>query len=329
LRAGSLALKDAFLQLPARIRRVWGFSLAGPHGWIALDPSLEPVSPLRITSAPGEDLLRWLGANPRERPHIYSVLAPKDYFRYMVSGALATDVTQAQGLGLLEPGATRWSDSRLAELDLPPSWFPPVFDSAVTTGRISEEGIRRTGLPGGLWVVAGAEAAASPLVSAGNLPAGILLASAPEPATLALELVARGIDEIPPPEGFEVLRAPFPGHRLLRKTVHLDLEPGGGGEAAARAAREALEQLRSTPPTGLRLPERLVLDYRRDQAPPWAEALLAGAGLPAETSPFAGAEDPGIAFLAGLAQGAYRSLDDLERKLREARSETEKGSGAS
>jgi len=51
--------------------------------------------------------------------------------------------------------------------------------------------------------------------------------------------------------------------------------------------------------------------------------------MPAGTSPFAGAEDPGIAFLAGLAQGAYRSLDDLDRKLREARREEEERAGAS
>ncbi|MBN1418821.1 MAG: hypothetical protein JXP34_08595, partial [Planctomycetes bacterium] len=32
--------------------RIWGIGLAGPAGWIAIDPALRPLSPLRIAAAP-------------------------------------------------------------------------------------------------------------------------------------------------------------------------------------------------------------------------------------------------------------------------------------
>src|SRR5262245_15694133 len=180
VRAGSLALKDAFFQVPAKVRRVWGFALAGPPGWVALDPALEPLGGLRLSPSPREDLTAWLAAHPRLRSHLYAVLPPKDYFRFAVSGALATDVTQAETFGWLLPGSTRWSNPDLDAAGILHSWLPPIFDSAVSTGRISEDGMRRTGLTGGLWVVAGTLSGREALVSAGDLRAGAVLASAPD-----------------------------------------------------------------------------------------------------------------------------------------------------
>jgi len=313
LRAGSLALKDAFFQVPAKIRRVWGFALAGPPGWVALDPSLEPLGELRLCPRPREDFLAWVAAHPRLLSHLYAVLPPKDYFRYAVSGALATDVTQAETFGWLLPGTTRWSAPDLERAGAKASWFPPIFDSTVATGRISEDGMRRTGLPGGLWVVAGALSGAGSLISAGDLRAGAVLASATG-SDLALDALAAGLGE-PSPEGFETLRAPLAGHRLLRRTVP---SGPGPGEDPAGAARGFISDLRRGPPGGLAPPERLIVDYRTGTPPPWAAELLAGSGVPATLSPFAGKEDPGIAYCAGIAHGAYRSWDDLYRKLREA-----------
>jgi hypothetical protein len=321
IRAGSLALRDGFFQIPARIRRFWGFSIAGPEGWVALDPALEPLGPIHVTPSPREDFLAWLATDPRLRAHIYAVLAPKDYFRYAVSGGLAVDATQAGSLGFLEEGRTSWLRKPMDELGLLSSWFPPVFDSTVVTGRISEEGIRHTGLPGGLWVVAGAAAGAGGLISAADLRKGVLLLTAPEPNLLEIRAAAAGLVPETAPEGFEPLRAPFPGYRVLRRRLPL---PSGGAEAAAessRASREAIERMRGSEVPGLKLPERIVIDYRAGLEPPWAAGLLGQSGLPAELSPHAGADDPGLAYIAGLAQGGFRSLDDLYRKLREAREE--------
>jgi carbohydrate kinase of FGGY family protein len=317
VRAGSLALKDVFDQIPAKVRRMWGISLSGPHGWVALDPDLEPLGPVRISPTPLEDFLRWLAENPRERAHIYSVLSPKDYFRQVLSGALATDVTQAERLGLLERGKTRWSRERLAELDIPAAWLPPVFDSAVATGRISEEGIRRSGLPGGLWVVAGAASGAGSLISAGDLRSGLLLVTALDSRTIEIRGLAAGVAEIQLPAGVEALPAPIAGHQVIRAAVEIPAGEAGAGAAAAWAVKEAFDRLRGLSLPGFKPPERIIVDHRRT-APPWKEAVLAGAA-PAELSPFAGAEDPGTALLAALAQGAFRTLDIFHRKLRESR----------
>lgn len=316
VRAGALALSDVFNQIPAKVRRMWGISLSGPHGWVALDPDLEPLGPVRITPTPLEDLLHWLEENPRERPHIYSVLSPKDYFRQVLSGALATDVTQAERLGLLERGKTRWSRERLAEREIPAAWLPPVFDSAVATGRLSEEGIRRSGLPGGLWVVAGAASGSGSLISAGDLRSGILLVTAPDPQTIEIRGLAAGVEEIQLPAGLEALPAPIAGHQVIRMAVPIPVGEAGAGAAAAWAVKEAFDRFRGLSIPGFKQPEKVIIDHRR-VAPPWKDAVLGGA-VPAALSPFAGAEDPGIALLAAMAQGAFRTLDVLYRKLREA-----------
>ena len=103
-------------------------------------------------------------------------------------------------------------------------------------------------------------------------------------------------------------------HPDCRVAVVFDPDPDA---AAAKAAWETMETLRASAFPGLRPPERIILDWRTEAAPAWAEQFLQGVGVPAERSPFAGAEDPGTAFLAAIAQGAFRSMSLMARKVRE------------
>jgi len=316
VRAGSLALKDAFFRIPAKVRKVWGISFSGPDGWIALSPEFEPLTALRITPSPLEDFLAWLEEDPRRRSHIFTVLPPKDYFRYELSGGLATDVTQAEAFGLLEPGTTDWSIPKVSGRGIARSWLPAVFDSTVATGRISEAGIVKTGLPGGLWMAAGARDGLGPIVSAGDLEAGVLLIGAKDGGVLEMAALAGLPEGSGAPDGFGITRAPLAQKTILRRTVRLEAT-GDPGAAAAKAAWETMETLRASAFPGLRPPERIILDWRPEAAPAWAERFLQGVGVPAERSPFAGAEDPGTAFLAAIAQGAFRSMSLMARKVRE------------
>ncbi len=337
VRAGGLALKDAFLQVPARTRRVWGFSICAPDGWIALDADLDPLSPLRIVPDPQEDFRRWLVENPRQFPHIFCILTPKDYFRHAVSGALAIDATQAEALGPVERGAANssagnWTKGGFESLGFSPRWFPPIFDSSVATGRISEAGIKKTGLPGGLWVVAGAETSAPALISAGDLRKGGLLLTLASPTRLDLRFLASGNAAPPSDPRWSDRGAPLAGFRMRSRAVSLPDEPAGALDAARAAVREALGALPEPPMGGAARAEEVIADHRLPEEPSWVETLLSDSGSPLSwpglRSPYAGTADPGAAFLAGLAQGTYKNLDSLYRKLRDARQARDDGEAA-
>ena len=311
IRAGSLALRDAFLSIPAKVRRVWGFALAGPPGWVALNPALEPITSVRLTPDPRADFSQWLATNPKEKPHIYSVLSPKDFFRHAVSGALAADVTQAEGFARLERGATRWDQADILAAEFLPSWFPPVFDSGTATGRISEDGIRHTGLPGGLWVAAGCQADRSALVSAGDLRTGTLLVR-PDVSMhsegAALEILSVCSHSNAPQNKALSSRAPLVAHRCDRWQV-----VGESPAETAEATAAALHRLAGETPCPL-------LDARPGDDLAALNALEVQLRPAPLRSPHFGKEDPGVAYLAGMAHGVFRGPDDLYRKLREAQS---------
>lgn len=171
IRAGCFALQETYLDLPVKARKVWGVGLSGPSGWVALDVSYEPVSSLRLVD--GEhvesDFRNWLDTQERVVDKIAAVLSPKDFFRFVVSGGLATDATQVDRLGLLAPGQMRWDTPQLAGSPFRGDWLPPVFDSQSSTGRLSENGVRRTSLPGGTWVVSGAHESAAGIAGVADL----------------------------------------------------------------------------------------------------------------------------------------------------------------
>jgi hypothetical protein len=251
VRAACYALQEAYFQLPVKMRKPWGLGLSGPSGWVALDVEYEPLSPVRITdTVPAErDFTAWLDAQPRARRRLSVVLTPKDYFRFAISRGLAADVTHASRMGLLEPGASQWSEERVAAAGLELSWLPPVFDSHVPTGRLSEEGIRQTGLPGGSWLVAGAHECEARLLAGGDLRARNLLVSpgpGPTGRTYAYGIpTASGVPTqrgVETPEGWSAVRSPLFGASLLERTTTIGAEDGDAMDGpATRSCRAQLE----------------------------------------------------------------------------------------
>ncbi len=85
-----------------------------------------------------------------------SVLLPKDYVRFCLTGAKATDVSDASGTLMLDVRNRRWSKEILAAVEMSESLLPRVYESAEITGTISAECAAETGLTAGTPVVAGA-----------------------------------------------------------------------------------------------------------------------------------------------------------------------------
>ncbi len=319
IRAGGLALRDAYFSLPVKFRRIWGAALAGPQGWIGIDPDLDPATPLRLTpgASPIADLRAWLEEHPREQKRLFAILSPKDYFRFRISGALAADLTQASQTGLLLKGKSFWSSASLKELGLPVHWFPPVFDCAAITGRLNDAGMETTGIPEGIWLVAGADSVASSEFSA-NAAAGRQLYVLLDEKETRLRFALPQEAAPAPLEGWELVQNGR-GERLsLSREVQAHPDAARDENLLLAQVEGALGALRLA---GL-APSGLMVDFRAG-SPPWLEAFRRRSPLPAELAIFAGRQDPGPAFFAGLAKRSFRDPGDLFLKIQRAHHEIE------
>lgn len=208
-RANCAAIKEC-LQL-ARISpdEVAGVGLTGQmHGMVLLDAAGEVLRPAIIwcdqrTEAQGRAITEKIGArrlieltaNPaltnftltkiwwvrQHEPQIWSrvrtVLLPKDYARFRMTGARACDVADASGTLLFDVAHRRWSAPMAEASGIDPEILPQIFESPDVSGRISDEGARATGLRVGTPVVAGAGDQAAGAVGMGIVRPGAVSAT--------------------------------------------------------------------------------------------------------------------------------------------------------
>lgn len=106
-----------------------------------------------------------------------SVLLPKDYVRFRLTGEKATEVSDASGMLLLDVKNRKWSKTVLKELDLDPSWLAPVHESDVASTHISARAAKSTGLAEGTPVVGGGGDQAAGGVGNGIVRPGIVSAT--------------------------------------------------------------------------------------------------------------------------------------------------------
>lgn len=90
----------------------------------------------------------WLrNHEPQNFSRLRSILLPKDYIRFKLSGVKATEVSDASGVGLLDVPARKWSAEMLEKLGINPSWLPEVSESDVVTAKTDGAGILGAGIP--------------------------------------------------------------------------------------------------------------------------------------------------------------------------------------
>jgi len=79
--------------------------------------------------------LLWLRDNePHAFARVQQVLLPKDYIRYRLTGAYATEVSDASGTGAFCVSDRTWSHEVLEKLDLDSAWFPKCLESDEVSG---------------------------------------------------------------------------------------------------------------------------------------------------------------------------------------------------
>jgi xylulokinase len=100
--------------------------------------------------------LSWVKKN---EPQVYResahALLPKDYVRYRLTGALATDVTDASGSLLFDVAKRQWSRELLTRIDLDGRLLPAVVSPTDPGGKVTQAAADATGLPAGTPVAAG------------------------------------------------------------------------------------------------------------------------------------------------------------------------------
>ncbi len=203
-RATCVAVAECFTDAGATRAEVSAVGLSGQmHGLVLLDAAGEVLRPAliwcdqrteeecrAITERVGAKRLIELVANPAltgftlpkiwwvraHEPEIWSrvrsIMLPKDYVRFKLTGARATDVADASGTLLFDVVNRRWSAEMLKESDLKAEILPEVFESQEISGLVSKEGAAASGLREGTPVVAGAGDQAAGAVGMGIVEPG-------------------------------------------------------------------------------------------------------------------------------------------------------------
>jgi len=122
--------------------------------------------------------LLWVRENePEQWKRVHSVMLPKDYVRFRLTGERAIDVADASGTLLLDVKNRRWSGEMLDASELSDSLLPKLYESTDICGSVSKEGADATGLSPGTPVVAGAGDQAAGAVGMGCTAPGAVTAT--------------------------------------------------------------------------------------------------------------------------------------------------------
>jgi xylulokinase len=120
----------------------------------------------------------WVRENEPENWHrVRSLMLPKDYIRFQLTGERATDVADASGTLLLDVAHRRWSKEMLNLVQMDESLLPSLYESPEICGRISGAGAAATGLQKGTPVVAGAGDQAAGAIGVGVVSPGTVSAT--------------------------------------------------------------------------------------------------------------------------------------------------------
>jgi xylulokinase len=222
-RAARVAIEECLTAAGVTGAEVSAVGLSGQmHGLVLLDAAGEVVRPAllwcdqrteeecrEITERVGVKRLIELVANPaltgftlpkiwwvrKHEPELWSrvrsIMLPKDYVRFKLTGTRATDVADASGTLLFDVVKRKWSAEMLEASDLKAEILPEVFESPQITGRVTKDGARASGLREGTPVVAGggdqaAGAVGMGIVAPGNVSAtigtsGVVFAATSDP----------------------------------------------------------------------------------------------------------------------------------------------------
>jgi len=135
----------------------------------------EPIYRLtghRVSAAYTAAKVLWVKDNqPDVYRRAYRVLQPKDYAAFLLTGAFATDYSDASGTQVFDLEGRRWAADILHVLGLAPRLFPDAHPSTTVIGQVTTEAAA-SGLLAGTPVVIGGGDGACATVGAGSVQVG-------------------------------------------------------------------------------------------------------------------------------------------------------------
>ncbi len=208
-RAACASVRACLSESKTKPNEITGMGLSGQmHGLVLLDVNGEVLRPSiiwcdqrtdaqckAITEKIGARRLIELAANPaltgftlpkiwwvrQFEPEIWSrvrsIMLPKDYIRFRLTGARAIDMADASGTLMLDVAGRKWSREILQASDVDEALLPKLFESQEITGTVTTEGARESGLEAGIPVVAGAGDQAAGAVGMGIVRPGSVSAT--------------------------------------------------------------------------------------------------------------------------------------------------------
>jgi xylulokinase len=208
-RAACHAIRECLAKTSVSATEVSAIGLTGQmHGLVLLDARDHVVRPAiiwcdqrteqecrDITQRVGAGQLIELTANPaltgftlpkiwwvrRHEPELWarvrSLMLPKDYIRFRLTGERAIDVADASGTLMFDVVHRRWSKEMLEISQIEEEFLPKVFESPDISGYVYQEGANQVGLRPGIPVVAGAGDQAAGAVGMGIVKAGAVSAT--------------------------------------------------------------------------------------------------------------------------------------------------------
>src|SRR6266576_381996 len=120
----------------------------------------------------------WVRDNePEIFARTHTIILPKDYIRYRLTGVRAMEISDAAGTCLLNVREGTWSREVLEAIGFDPALLPPVVASDAVCGTIAEEVAQLTGLAAGMPVGGGGADNACGAVGNGVVQPGLALVS--------------------------------------------------------------------------------------------------------------------------------------------------------
>jgi xylulokinase len=122
--------------------------------------------------------LLWLRENePENYARLHTLLLPKDYIRYRMSGEFATDPSDAAGTLLYDVHRRDWAESVLQTLQLDADILPSVVESSEISGTVTAEAAAELGVKPGIPIVGGGADNAAGAVGCGATDSSIMQVS--------------------------------------------------------------------------------------------------------------------------------------------------------
>lgn len=116
---------------------------------------------------PAFKLAWWREHYPQSAARIAKILMPKDFINFMLTGAIATDYSEASCYFLMDSESRSWSPQALELFGLRREQLPDLKLSSEVIGEVTREASTLTGLPAGIPVVAGTSDMAATLLGSG------------------------------------------------------------------------------------------------------------------------------------------------------------------